>query len=159
MKKYLCLFLAFAFSSLAFSQQQPFLLKNASLHLGNGQLIEHAIIVIDKDPIRLIAADSIIFFPGYEVIDLMGFHVYPYETLSNNDSKPFVVEFDNLLALHSDRDSTLTARVFHNQLAESFLIGEKDLKNLVVLKGDWQEKRGRTIRYLIHNGELIQRGF
>lgn len=59
-------------------QTRPILLTNATAHLGNGQVIENSYIAFDKGKITFVgnmAAGQ--GFPGHQIIDAAGKHVYP----------------------------------------------------------------------------------
>ncbi len=146
-------------SGAALSQGKPLLLKNATLHFGNGDNLQGASILIEYGALYIKGKESTIDEDKYKVLDLSGLHVYAFEPLSKTDSKPFVTEFENLISLHSTKDSTLTARVFHNQLSENYFQNKEAISNLVVLSREWEQIRGRTIRYVIYKGELMQGSF
>lgn len=159
-KSLIFLLISFLFVSvLAKSQEKPLLLRNATLHLGNGQHLEYASIILDRGVFFIHRKNESIEEEKYKIIDLSGHHIYPFETLDKNESKAFILEFENLISLYSTMDSTLTARVFHNQLSENYFLGQTGSINLVVMTREWQEKRERSIRYVVYNGELIQRSF
>lgn len=142
---------------LATNQDKPMLLKNATLHLGNGQSVESASIILDRGTFLILETDAAIQDENYTIIDLSGLHIYPFEILEQNESKAFILEFENLISLHSAKDSTLTARVFHNQLPENFFLMQGAFINFVVLTREWKEKRERTIRYVFYKGEWMPR--
>lgn len=146
-------------TGLTFSQDKPLLLKNATLYLGNGENLENASIILENGVLQIEGKDYPIMEENYLLIDLTGLHVYPFEILSKTESKAFVTEFENLISLHSARDSTLTARVFHNQLLENYFLNKDAIPNLVVLSREWEYKRGRKIRFVIYRGELMHRVF
>ncbi|MHA6248775.1 amidohydrolase family protein [Pontibacter sp. CAU 1760] len=58
-------------------QSKPMLLKGATLHVGNGQVVENAAIGFDKGKITYAGPQSGASLAGYEVIDVTGQHVYP----------------------------------------------------------------------------------
>jgi len=61
----------------AFSQ--GLVVKNATIHVGNGQLFENAILVTEKDKIQFVGfeKDAKINFSGKEIIDAKQAHLYP----------------------------------------------------------------------------------
>jgi len=62
----------------AAAQDQPILLKGATAHLGNGELIENAYIAFADGQLTVVEADAIgTNFNTHKTIDLTGKHVYP----------------------------------------------------------------------------------
>jgi hypothetical protein len=153
------IFYVLLMANMAFGQEKPLLLKHATLYLGNGENLENASIILENGVLQIKEGDYAIIEDNYRVIDGSGLHVYPFETLSKTESKAFVTEFENLISLHSASDSTLTARVFHNQLPENYFLNKEAITNLVVLSREWEYKRGRKIRFVIYRGELMHRVF
>lgn len=92
MKKYLMILVAaFAFTQ-ACSQETVYpakaydgllFIKNATIHVGNGQVIENSIIQINKGKIEKIGKDISIPADAAKIIDATGKHVYPGLILSN----------------------------------------------------------------------------
>ena len=87
-KKYilmLCLFAGIAFQAIgqtsvvpAKPQTIPILLTGATAHLGNGQVIENAMIGFDKGKLTVVGNAGANFDKaGYEIIDVAGKHIYP----------------------------------------------------------------------------------
>jgi len=85
MKKILLLVLSW-FSVLATLAQNPapapkqakaILLQNATVHVGNGNLIENAFVLLDKGKITYVDSKAPAQTEGVELIDLKGKHLYP----------------------------------------------------------------------------------
>ncbi len=58
-------------------QSKPVLLKGATLHVGNGQVVENAAVGFDKGKITYAGPQSGASLSGYEVVDVTGQHIYP----------------------------------------------------------------------------------
>ncbi len=58
-------------------QIKPVLLKGATLHVGNGQVVENAAVGFDKGKITYAGPQSGASLSGYEVVDVTGQHIYP----------------------------------------------------------------------------------
>ncbi len=59
-------------------QESPILLKGATAHLGNGEVIENAQIGFEAGKLTIVAqSDETVDDDGYTVIDLSGKHIYP----------------------------------------------------------------------------------
>ncbi|WP_439881858.1 amidohydrolase family protein [Pontibacter sp. MBLB2868] len=58
-------------------QTKPVLLKGATLHIGNGTVIENAAVGFDKGKITYAGPQSGANQSGYEVVDVTGQHIYP----------------------------------------------------------------------------------
>lgn len=67
-------------------QSKPIALTGGTAHIGNGQVIENALITFDKGKITnvLNAATAKMDFTGYDVINISGKHVYPGFILPNS---------------------------------------------------------------------------
>lgn len=61
----------------AAKQSKPMLLKGATLHIGNGQVIENAAVGFDKGKITYAGPQNGASMSGYEVVDVTGQHIYP----------------------------------------------------------------------------------
>lgn len=70
----------------ALPQSKPIALTGGTAHIGNGQVIENALITFDKGKITnvLNAATAKMDFTGYDVINISGKHVYPGFILPNS---------------------------------------------------------------------------
>lgn len=68
------------------AQSSPILLKGATAHLGNGQIITNSIIGFDKGKLTVVQAmeGNTIDESGYEVMDVSGKHIYPGFILPNS---------------------------------------------------------------------------
>lgn len=85
--KYILLLISIIISSLTFAQPpspakpqaKPVVLVGGTAHLGNGQVIQHAVIAFENGKITEVseATSTTINRPGSEVIDISGKHVYP----------------------------------------------------------------------------------
>ena len=85
-------------------QEKPIALTGGTAHLGNGQVIENAIIGFDKGKLTLVA-DASKEKPdlsGYEVIDIKGKQVYPGFILPN--SQVGLSEVSSIRAMHDDTE-------------------------------------------------------
>ena len=79
------LFCCFAFLSFgqyvptpAAAQSEAILLKGATAHLGNGELIENAYIAFSEGKLTVVEADALAAtFKTHKIIDVTGKHVYP----------------------------------------------------------------------------------
>ncbi|MCJ8164545.1 amidohydrolase family protein [Pontibacter sp. E15-1] len=58
-------------------QSKPMLLKGATLHVGNGQVVENAAVGFDKGKITYAGPQSGATLSGYDVVDVTGQHIYP----------------------------------------------------------------------------------
>ncbi|PTX21099.1 imidazolonepropionase-like amidohydrolase [Pontibacter mucosus] len=58
-------------------QSKPVLLKGATLHVGNGQVVENAAVGFDNGKITYAGPQSGANLSGYEVVDVTGQHIYP----------------------------------------------------------------------------------
>jgi len=63
-------------------QNEPIMLKGATAHLGNGEVIENAVIAFDKGKITMVGTSG--DESGYKVIDVSGKHIYPGFILPNS---------------------------------------------------------------------------
>lgn len=61
----------------AAKQSKPVLLKGATLHIGNGQVVENAAVGFDNGKITYAGPQSGANLSGYEVVDVTGQHIYP----------------------------------------------------------------------------------
>lgn len=84
-KRYISALVALMFSVPAFAQvpapapkqSKPILLKGATLHVGNGTVVENAVVGFDKGKITYAGPQSGANLSGYEVVDVTGQHIYP----------------------------------------------------------------------------------
>ncbi|MEJ8801649.1 amidohydrolase family protein [Pontibacter sp. H249] len=84
-KRYISAFVALMLSVPAFAQvpaaapkqSKPVLLKGATLHIGNGQVVENAAVGFDKGKITYAGPQSGANLSGYDVVDVTGQHIYP----------------------------------------------------------------------------------
>ncbi|PRY05701.1 imidazolonepropionase-like amidohydrolase [Pontibacter ummariensis] len=58
-------------------QSKPVLLKGATLHVGNGTVVENAAVGFDKGKITYAGPQNGANLSGYEVVDVTGQHIYP----------------------------------------------------------------------------------
>jgi imidazolonepropionase-like amidohydrolase len=58
-------------------QSKPVLLKGATLHVGNGTVVENAAVGFDNGKITYAGPQSGANLSGYEVVDVTGQHIYP----------------------------------------------------------------------------------
>jgi imidazolonepropionase-like amidohydrolase len=58
-------------------QQEPIIIRNATIHIGNGTLLEQGTIVFEKGKITLIEKNPTINLQKAQIIDATGKHVYP----------------------------------------------------------------------------------
>ncbi|OKL39794.1 amidohydrolase [Pontibacter flavimaris] len=58
-------------------QSKPVLLKGATLHIGNGQVVENAAVGFDNGKITYAGPQSGANLSGYQVVDVTGQHIYP----------------------------------------------------------------------------------
>lgn len=67
------------------NQSNPIALKGGTAHLGNGQIIENAIIGFTKGKLSIVAdaTTATVDLNGYDVIDISGKHIYPGFILLN----------------------------------------------------------------------------
>jgi imidazolonepropionase-like amidohydrolase len=61
----------------AAKQSKPILLKGATLHVGNGTVVENAAVGFQNGKITYAGSQSGANLSGYEVIDVTGQHIYP----------------------------------------------------------------------------------
>lgn len=65
-------------------QSKPMLLKGATLHVGNGQVVENAAVGFDNGKITYAGPQNGANLSGYEVVDVTGQHIYPGLIHSNS---------------------------------------------------------------------------
>lgn len=65
-------------------QSQPMMIKGATAHLGNGQVIENSVIAFDKGKITIVGTSG--NEAGHQVIDATGQHIYPGFILPNTQT-------------------------------------------------------------------------
>ncbi|GAA4430315.1 amidohydrolase [Pontibacter saemangeumensis] len=65
-------------------QSRPMLLKGATLHVGNGTVIENAAVGFDNGKITYAGPQNGANLSGYEVVDVTGQHIYPGLIHSNS---------------------------------------------------------------------------
>lgn len=58
-------------------QGKPLLLKGATLHVGNGQVVQNAAVGFDNGKITYAGPQNGANLSGYEVVDVTGQHIYP----------------------------------------------------------------------------------
>jgi len=61
----------------AAKQSKPILLKGATLHVGNGTVVENAAVGFDNGKITYAGPQNGASLSGYEVVDVTGQHIYP----------------------------------------------------------------------------------
>ncbi|QCR21289.1 amidohydrolase family protein [Pontibacter sp. SGAir0037] len=66
-------------------QGKPVLLKGATLHVGNGTVVENAVVGFDNGKITYAGPQSGANLSGYEVVDVTGQHIYPGLILPNTN--------------------------------------------------------------------------
>ncbi|MDX5422116.1 MAG: amidohydrolase family protein [Hymenobacteraceae bacterium] len=84
-KRYISAFVALLMSVPVFAQvpapaqkqNKPVLLKGATLHVGNGTVVENAAVGFDKGKITYAGPQNGANLSGYEVVDVTGQHIYP----------------------------------------------------------------------------------
>ncbi|MBF9252741.1 amidohydrolase family protein [Pontibacter sp. 172403-2] len=84
-KRYISALVALLFSVPAFAQvpapapkqSKPILLKGATLHVGNGTVVENAVVGFADGKITYAGPQSGANLNGYEVVDVTGQHIYP----------------------------------------------------------------------------------
>ena len=92
MKKLIYIFLVQMAVSLSYSQvpipakeqDKAIMLKGATAHIGDGSVIENAMIGFDKGKLTVVMADASMDVSGYEVVDVSGKHIYPGFILPNS---------------------------------------------------------------------------
>jgi len=69
--------------------EKPVALMNGVAHLGNGDIIENAVITFEQGKITLVADARLVRLDlsGYEVMDIYGKHVYPIKVCSKNKKR------------------------------------------------------------------------
>jgi imidazolonepropionase-like amidohydrolase len=86
MKKFFIIFILLSAAMASFAQETVYptrqhtgitYIKNATIHVGNGQVINNGIIKINNDKIEQVGTDITIPANSAEVIDAQGKHVYP----------------------------------------------------------------------------------
>jgi hypothetical protein len=71
--------------------EKPVALMNGVAHLGNGDIIENAVITFEQGKITLVADARLVRLDlsGYEVMDIYGKHVYPIKACSKNKKRKY----------------------------------------------------------------------
>lgn len=114
----LLLLLAFLFLSIptfaqppavAKPQTKPVVLVGGTAHVGNGQVIENAVIAFDKGKLTAIAAGSNVDRNAAEVIDITGKHVYPGLIAPNTQ-----IGLNEISAVKATQDNTETGEINAN---------------------------------------------
>lgn len=151
MKKTILYILTFVFAGISVLAQTPqpakpqtqaILLKNGVAHLGNGKVIQNALIGFDNGKITLVAdaTRTKIDIAGYKEIDIQGQHVYPGFILPNsqlgleevssigamddaNEAGEIKPNVRSLIAYNTDSKITPTLRYNGVLIAETTPIG------------------------------------
>lgn len=124
------------------AQEGPILLKGATAHLGNGQVIEKAVLGFDQGKITVIGAASStnVNEANYTVVDLSGKHIYPgfilfstnlglNETGSTEDTKDFMetgsfnANARSIVAYNTDSELIPTMRFMGILMAQTTPMG------------------------------------
>ncbi len=86
-------------------QQGPIMLVGGTAHLGNGSVVNNAIIAFDNGKLTIVSGTDNSDRSGYKVIDVSGKHVYPGFILAN--SQVGLVEVSSIRAMsdNSERGS------------------------------------------------------
>ena len=58
-------------------QQKPVIIRNATIHVGNGAVIEQGTLIFEKGKISVVEKNAATSLPDAQVIDASGKHVYP----------------------------------------------------------------------------------
>ncbi|MFN3316066.1 MAG: amidohydrolase, partial [Raineya sp.] len=58
-------------------QQKPIVVRNATIHVGNGSIIEQGTLVFEKGKITLVEKNASVNLPDAQIIDATGKHIYP----------------------------------------------------------------------------------
>lgn len=83
------------------AQSQAVLLKGGTAHIGNGDVIENAIVAFDKGKLTLVGdANTSYDAASYKVVDVSGQHIYPGFILAN--SQVGIVEVSSIRAMNDD---------------------------------------------------------
>lgn len=93
MMRYLAAFVALFISAPVFAQvpapapkqSKPVLLKGATLHVGNGTVVQNAVVGFDNGKITYAGSETGANLSGYEVMDVTGQHIYPGLILPNTN--------------------------------------------------------------------------
>ncbi len=83
-------------------QSKPVLLKGATLHVGNGQVVENSAVGFNKGKITYAGPQNGANLSGYEVVDVTGQHIYP--GLIHANSKLGLIEIESVRATLDQRE-------------------------------------------------------
>ena len=86
----------------ALPQQGPIMLVGGTAHLGNGSVVDNAVIAFDKGKLTIVSGSDNSDRSGYKVIDVTGKHVYPGFILAN--SQVGLIEVSSVRAMSDNRE-------------------------------------------------------
>lgn len=146
------------FSQNACSQKnhKPILLMNASVHKGNGEVIENAALALKDEKITLLADARLIRLDmtAFEVVEVYGLYIYPASMV---DKSPAAIsEKDSLyyVALNSMEAGLLVSAKY--PAAISLPILEEGAEATFVVTEQPLKKENVDLRYLVVKGKLKQ---
>lgn len=117
-------------------QSEPILISGATIHIGNGEVIENGLVAFENGKITAVAASNVgRGFPNHRIIDASGKHVYPgfiatnttlglqeigavRATLDNRELGEFNPNIRSLIAYNTDSEITPTVRSMGVLMAE-----------------------------------------
>ncbi len=118
------------------AQTQPILIKNATAHLGNGQVIENSYVAFEQGKITFVGSATVgKGFPGHLEIDATGKHLYPgfiapdtelglqeieavRATADASEIGPLNPNIRSIIAYNTDSEVTPTVRTMGVLMAE-----------------------------------------
>ncbi|WPP49231.1 hypothetical protein [Catalinimonas niigatensis] len=129
---------------------------NASVHKGNGEVIENAALAFQDEKITLLADARLIRLDmtAFEVVEAYGLHIYPASLLEK--SPAIISEKDSLyyVTLNSRDAGLLTSAKF--PAAQSLPVLEEGAEATFVVSKQVLDEEGVDIRYLVVKGKLKQ---
>lgn len=110
MKKNLLYLFAFLISALnSYSQDKPIILVNATIHIGNGNVIEKGVLVFEKGKVVQVGKQLETFYKNGVSIDMTGKHIYPALIALNN-----IMGLNEIDAIRATRDYYETGNINPN---------------------------------------------
>jgi hypothetical protein len=151
LRLFLCVFM-FAQPACSQKNDKPVLLMNASVHKGNGEVIENAALAFKDEKITLLADARVIRLDmtAFEVVEAYGLHIYPAALL---DSLPRHAADMYYIRLDGNAPSVLLATDSLQTDIPIVLLQEGAEATFVVTEQLLEEEE-IDIRYLVVKGKL-----
>lgn len=149
---FLCI-LMFAQPACSQKNDKPVLLMNASVHRGNGEVIENAALAFKDEKITLLADARVIRLDmtAFEVVEAYGLHIYPAALLDSLPGQPAVDGYYTRLS-----GSTPSVLLATDSLKADIPVAslEEGGEATFVVTEQLLEEEETDIRYLVVKGKL-----